>query len=65
LGCGVVQGRKAELVTDNQIVAVQGVDASADGVVGQASVKGVDQLGGSQVTHSVAGVDRGRAKAAM
>jgi hypothetical protein len=34
LGAGVVQGREAEFVADDEVVAEQGVDDAADAVVG-------------------------------
>ena len=46
LGAGVVQGCKAELVEQDEVVAQQGVDDLADGVVGQSSVEGLDEVGG-------------------
>ena len=64
LGGGVVQRGEPEFVADDQIVAEQVVDDFADAVVGQPAVEGVDQVGGGQVAHLVAGVDRGRCPSA-
>ena len=62
LGAGVVQRREAEFVDDDQVVAQQGVDDLADGVVGQAAVEGLDQVGGGEVADPVSGVDGGVAE---
>ena len=42
-----------------EVVAQQGVDDLADGVVGQAAVEGFDEIGGGEVADLVPGVDRG------
>ena len=60
LGSGVVQRCEPEFVEDDQVVAEEGVDDVADGVVGQPPVEGVDEVGGGQVADPVAGVDRRR-----
>jgi len=62
LGGGVVQRCEPEFVADDQVVAEEGVDDFADGVVGQPPVEGVDEVGGGQVAHLVAGVDRRRSE---
>ena len=49
LGAGVVQRREPDLINYHQIVAQQGVDDPADGVVGQAPVQRLDQIGGGEV----------------
>ena len=46
LGAGVVERREPDLVDDDQVVAEQGVDGFADGVVGQGTVEGADEIGG-------------------
>ena len=61
LGAGVVQRCEAELVDQDQVVAQQGVDDLADGVVGQASVERLDQIGG-EVPDPVPGLDGGDAE---
>jgi len=58
LGAGVVQGREAELVDDDQVVAEQVLDDLADRVVGQPAVEGLDQFGGGEVPDPVTGLDR-------
>ena len=62
LGAGVVQRGEPDLVDDDQVVAQQGVDDPADGVVGQAAVEGLDELGGGEVADPVPGVDGGVAE---
>ena len=52
-------GAKPEFVDQDQVVAEQGVDDPADGVVGQAAVEGLDEVGGGEVADPVAGVDGG------
>jgi hypothetical protein len=59
LGAGVIEGREADFVDDDQLGAQQGVDDLADGVVGQAAVEGFDQVDGSEVADLVAGVHGG------
>ena len=63
LGAGVVQRCEAELVDEDEVVAEQGVDDPADGVVGQAAVEGLDEVGGGEVADPVPGLDRGDARA--
>ena len=55
-------GAKPSSSTDDQVVAEQGVDDPADGVVGQAPVEGFDEVGGGEVADPVAGVDGGDAE---
>ena len=62
LGAGVVERGEAEFVEDDQVVAEQGVDDLADGVVGQAAVEGLDEVGGGEVADPVSGVDGGEAE---
>ena len=62
LGAGVIQGREPDFVDDDQVVAQQGVDDLADGVVGQAAVEGFGQVGGGEVADLVPGLDRGRSQ---
>ena len=45
-----------------QVVAEQGVDDSPDGVVGQAAVEGLGQVGGGEVADLVPGLDGGDAE---
>jgi hypothetical protein len=59
LRAGVIQRSEADFVDDHEVGAEHGVDYSADGVVGQAAVEGVDELGGGEVPDPVAGLDRG------
>ena len=49
LGGGVVQGREADFIDDDQVVAEQVLDDPADGVVGQAAVEGLDEVRGGEV----------------
>jgi hypothetical protein len=51
-----------ELVDEDDVVAQQGVDDLADGVVCQAAVEGLDQLGCGEVPDPVPGLDRGVAE---
>src|SRR5690348_8230023 len=62
LGAGVVQRREAYFVDDDQVVAQQRADDLADGVVGQAAVEGLGQVGGGVVADLVPGLDRGGAQ---
>jgi hypothetical protein len=62
LGAGVVEWCEADLVDDDQVVAEQGVDEAADGVVGQAAVEGLDEVGGGEVADLVACCDGGDAE---
>jgi hypothetical protein len=48
-----------DFVDQEQIVAQHDVDGFADGVVGQAAVEGVGQVGGGEVATFVPGVDDG------
>jgi hypothetical protein len=59
LGAGVIEGREADFVDDDQLGAQQGVDDLADSVVGQAAVEGFDQVDGGEVADLVAGVHGG------
>jgi hypothetical protein len=61
LAAGRVERGEPEFVDHEVVVAQQGVDGLADGVVGQAAVEGLDELGGGQVAGPVAGFDRGMA----
>ena len=56
---GVVQGFAPELVEEDEVVAEQGVDEAADGVVGQAAVEGLDEVGGGEVPDPVPVFDGG------
>ena len=53
---------EAKLVSDDQLVAKQGVDDPADAVVGQSAVVGFDEFGGGQVPDAVSGVHGGVAE---
>ena len=59
LGAGVVQRGEADLVDEEQVVAQQGLDGLADGVVGEAAIEGFDEVGGGEVLDLVAGGDGG------
>ena len=62
LCAGVVQRRESDFVNYDEIVAEQGVDDAADGVVGQAAVELLDEFGGGEVADPVPGRDGGVAK---
>ena len=62
LGAGVIERGEADFVDDDQVVAEQGVDDAADGVVGQAAVEGLGQVGGGEVADLVPGLDGGDAE---
>ena len=67
LSAGVVEWGEPNFIDDHQVGAQDGVDDLADGVVGQAAVEGVDQVGGGEIAHLVTGVakpDEGVALAA-
>jgi hypothetical protein len=53
LGAGVVQGREAELVDEDEVVAEQRVDDPSDAVVREAAVEGLDEVGGAEVADLV------------
>ncbi len=46
---GVVQRREPDLVDEDEIVTQQGIDDAADGVVGQAAVELLDEVGRVEV----------------
>src|SRR5437870_8785867 len=54
LGTGVVEWSEAQLVDQDQLVAQQMADHLANGVVGQAAVEGLDQVGRDQVADLLA-----------
>src|SRR5205085_7152042 len=62
LGASVVERGESDLVDQDQVVAEQGVDYLAGGVVGQAPVEGFGEVGGGVVADLVAGADRGDAE---
>jgi len=62
LGAGVVDWREADFVDDDQVVAEQVVDNAADGVVGQAAVEGLGEVGGGEVADLGSGFDSGDAE---
>jgi hypothetical protein len=49
LGACVVERGEARLVDDDEVVAEQVLDDAAGGVVGQAAVEGLDEIGGGEV----------------
>jgi site-specific DNA recombinase len=59
LGAGVIERGEADFVDEDEVVAEQGVDDPADGVVGQAAVEGLGEVGGGVVADLVPGLDRG------
>ena len=62
LRAGVIQRREPDLIDEDEVVAEQGVDDPADGVVGQAAVEGLGELGGGEVADLVPGRDGGGAE---
>ena len=44
MAAGVVEGREADLVDDDEFVAADGLDGFADGVVGQGAVEVFDEI---------------------
>lgn len=62
MGSGVVERCEPELVEQDQVVAEQGVDGLADGVVGESAVEGLDDVGGGEVPDPVPVGDRGVAE---
>jgi hypothetical protein len=56
-------GFEAELVADDQVGAEQVVDDAADGVVSEAAVEGLDEVGGREVADPEASGDGGMAEA--
>jgi hypothetical protein len=62
LGAGVVERGEADFIDQDQVVAEQVLDDAAGGVVGQAAVEGVGQIGGGEVPDLVPGVDGGGAE---
>ena len=59
LGTGVVQRGEADLVDQEDVVAQQHLYDLAHGVVGQAAVERLDEVGRGQVPDPVAGEDGG------
>src|SRR5262249_35908375 len=62
LRAGVIQRGEPDFVDEDQLVAEQGVDDLADGVVGQAAVEGLGELGGGEVADLVPGLHGGGAE---
>ena len=62
LRAGVIQWGEADFVDEDEVVAQQGVDDAADGVVGQAAVERFDEFSCGEVANSVSGVDGGDAE---
>ena len=62
LGAGVVERGEPDFIDQDQVVAEQVLDDAADGVVGQAAVEGIGQVGGGEVADLVPGVDGGDAE---
>ena len=61
LGADVVEARSA-LVDDDEVVAQEALDDAAHGVVGEAPIEGLDQIGRGQVAHPRAGLHRDQAE---
>jgi hypothetical protein len=59
LAAGAVQRREPDFVTDDEVVAEQGLDDLPDAVVGQAAVEVLDELGGGEVPDPQAAFDGG------
>jgi hypothetical protein len=51
------QRGEADLIDDDELVAQQRLDESADAVVREAAVEGLDELGGGEVPDAMAGGD--------
>jgi hypothetical protein len=62
LRAGVVQRGEPDLVEEDQVVAEQGIYHPPDGVVGQAAVKNLGELGGGEVADFVPGLHGGDAE---
>jgi hypothetical protein len=62
LRAGVVQRGEPYFVDEDQVVAEQGIDHPPDGVVGQAAVEGLGELGGGEVADLVPGLHGGDAE---
>jgi hypothetical protein len=62
LGAGVVEWREAGLVDNDQVVAEQVLYDAAGGVVGQAAVEGLDEVGGGEVADLASCCDGGGAE---
>ena len=62
LRAGVIQWREPHFIDEDQLVAEQGVDHPAHGVVGQAAVEGLGELGGGEVADLVPGLHGGGAE---
>jgi hypothetical protein len=63
LTAGGVKRGKAKLVEQDQIGAEKVVDDPAHGVVGEAAVERLDQIGGGEVADTMTGLDGGVAEA--
>jgi hypothetical protein len=57
LGSGSVQRGEPHFINQDQVVAEQVLDYLADGVVGQAAVEGLGQVGGGEVADLAPRVD--------
>src|ERR1022692_3046944 len=57
LGAGVVERGEPDFVDQDEVVAEQVLDDAAGGVVGQAAVEGLGQVGGGEVPDLVPGSD--------
>ena len=62
LCAGVVERCEADLVDDDEVVAEQVLDDAAGGVVGQAAVEGLGEVGGGEVADLASGFDGGDAE---
>jgi hypothetical protein len=58
LGTGLIQGCEAQLIDQDQVVAEYGVDELANGIVGESAIEGLDQIGGDEIPHPQASLDR-------
>ncbi len=63
LAAGVVEWGEADFVDDDQVVAADGFDGFADGVVGDGAVEVLDEFDGGEVADLVAGGHGGGAEA--
>ena len=59
LGAVIIERREAKLVDDDEIEAQQRIDDLADGVVGESTIEGLDQLRSAEVAHAHAVCHRG------
>lgn len=62
LGPVVVERSEPDLVDQDQVGFEDRLDDPADGVVGEAAVEGLDEVGGGEVPDAVSGIDCGVAE---